>query len=68
MQNSSIDSQNDVDAPTSGFLLADNDRLHAHIIKPKTFRGLGLDFIGMIHPPSSNGNWFVLFADDYFSK
>jgi transposase InsO family protein len=38
------------------------------IIKPWPFRGWGLDFIGQIHPPSSNGHRFVLVAMDYFTK
>jgi hypothetical protein len=41
--------------------------LHS-IIKPWPFKGWGLDFIGQIHPPSSNGHCFVLVAKDYFSK
>jgi hypothetical protein len=36
--------------------------------KPWPFRGWGLDFVGQIHPPSSKGHWFVLFATDYFTK
>jgi hypothetical protein len=38
------------------------------IIKSWPFRGWGLDFIGMIHPPSSKGHRFVLVATDYFTK
>jgi hypothetical protein len=38
------------------------------IIKPWTFTGWGLDFIGQIHPPSSKGHRFVLVAMDYFTK
>jgi ribonuclease HI len=38
------------------------------IIKPWPFRGWGLDFIGEIHPSSSNGHRFVLVATDYFTK
>ena len=38
------------------------------IIKPWTFRGWGLDFIGQINPPSSKGHCFVLVATDYFTK
>src|SRR4051812_43560246 len=38
------------------------------IIKPWTFRGWGLDFIGMTHPSSSKGHRFVLVATDYFTK
>ena len=38
------------------------------VIKPWPFRGWGLDFIGMIHPPSSKGHRFVLVATDYFTK
>jgi transposase InsO family protein len=37
-------------------------------IEPWPFRGLGLDFIGPIHPPSSKGHHFVLVAIDYFTK
>ena len=38
------------------------------IIKPWSFRGWGLNFIGQIHPPSSKGHQFVLVAMDYFTK
>jgi hypothetical protein len=38
------------------------------IIKPWPFRGWGLDFVGQIHPSSSKGHRFVLFATDYFTK
>jgi hypothetical protein len=38
------------------------------IIKPWPFRGWGLDFIGEIHPSSSKGHQFVLFATYYFTK
>ena len=38
------------------------------IIKPWPFRGLGLDFIGQINPPSLKGHLFVLVATDYFTK
>jgi hypothetical protein len=38
------------------------------IIKPRPFRGWGLDFIGEIHPSSSKGHRFVLVATDYFTK
>jgi hypothetical protein len=38
------------------------------IIKPWPFRGWGLDFIGKMHPPSSEGHCFVLVATDYFTK
>ena len=38
------------------------------IIKPWPFRGWALDFVGMIHPPSSKGHRFVLVATDYFTK
>jgi hypothetical protein len=38
------------------------------IVKPWLFRGWGLDFIGEIHPGSSNGHWFILVATDYFTK
>jgi hypothetical protein len=37
------------------------------IIKPWSFRGWGLDFIGQIHP-SSKGHRFVLIATDYFTE
>jgi transposase InsO family protein len=38
------------------------------IIKPWSFHGWGLDFIGQIHPLSSKGHRFVLVAMDYFTK
>jgi hypothetical protein len=38
------------------------------IIKPWSFRGWGLDFIGQIHPSSSKGHRLVLVAMDYFTK
>jgi len=38
------------------------------IIKPWSFRGWGLNFIGQIHPPSSKGYRFVLVAMNYFTK
>ena len=38
------------------------------IIKPWTFRGWGLDFVGQINPPSSKGHRFVLVAMNYFTK
>ena len=38
------------------------------IIKPWPFRGLGLNFIGQINPPSSKGHRFVLVATDYILK
>ena len=38
------------------------------IIKPWSFRGWGLVFIGQINPPSSKGHRFVLVATDYFTK
>jgi hypothetical protein len=37
-------------------------------IKPWPFRGWGLDFIGKIHPLSTNGHCFVIVATDYFTK
>jgi hypothetical protein len=37
-------------------------------IKPWSFRGLGLDFIGQIYPPSSKGHHFMLVASYYFTK
>jgi hypothetical protein len=37
-------------------------------IKPWSFRGWGLDFIGQIHPSSSKGHRFMLAAMDYFTK
>ena len=37
-------------------------------IKPWSFRGWGLDFIGQINHPSSKGHRFVLVAMDYFTK
>jgi hypothetical protein len=38
------------------------------IIKPWSFRGWGLNFIGEIHPSSSKGHRFMLAATDYFTK
>jgi hypothetical protein len=38
------------------------------IVKPWSFRGWGLDFIGEIHPRSSKGHRFILVATDYFTK
>jgi hypothetical protein len=38
------------------------------IIKPWSFHGWALDFIGQIHPAPSNGHRFVLVAMDYFTK
>jgi hypothetical protein len=38
------------------------------IIKPWSFRGWGLDFIGQIHPPSLKGHRFMLVAINYFTK
>jgi hypothetical protein len=38
------------------------------IIKPWPFRGWGIDLIGQINPPSSQGHKFVLLATDYFTK
>jgi hypothetical protein len=38
------------------------------IIKPWSFRGWGLDFIGQIHPSSSKNHRFMLVATDYFMK
>nr|ABA92716.2 retrotransposon protein, putative, unclassified [Oryza sativa Japonica Group] len=38
------------------------------IIKPRPFRGWGIDMIGMINPPSSKGHKFILVATDYFTK
>jgi transposase InsO family protein len=38
------------------------------IIKPLSFRGWALDFIGQIYPASSKGHEFVLVAMDYFTK
>jgi hypothetical protein len=37
-------------------------------VKPWSFRGRGLDFIGEIHPRSSKGHRFILVATDYFTK
>jgi hypothetical protein len=41
--------------------------LHS-IVKPWPFRGWGLDFIGEIYPPSTEGHSFVIVATDYFTK
>jgi len=38
------------------------------IIKPWSFRGWGIDMIGQINTPSSNGHKFILVATDYFTK
>jgi hypothetical protein len=38
------------------------------IIKPWSFCGWALDFVGQIHPASSKGHQFVLVATDYFTK
>jgi hypothetical protein len=38
------------------------------IIKPWSFCGWALDFIGQIHPASSKGHQFVLVATTYFTK
>jgi hypothetical protein len=38
------------------------------IIKPWSFHGWGLDFIGQIHSPYSKGHRFMLVATDYFTK
>jgi transposase InsO family protein len=38
------------------------------IIKPWSFRGWGLGFIGQIHPPSTKGHRFFLVVTDYFTK
>jgi hypothetical protein len=38
------------------------------IIKPRSFRGWALDFIGQIYPASSKGHQFMLVAMDYFTK
>jgi hypothetical protein len=38
------------------------------VVKPWSFRGWGLDFIGEIHPSSSKGHRFVFVATNYFTK
>jgi hypothetical protein len=38
------------------------------IIKPWSFSGGALDFVGQIHPTSSKGHRFVLVTTDYFTK
>jgi hypothetical protein len=38
------------------------------IIKPWSFHGRALDFIGQIHPTSSKGHRFVLVVMDYFMR
>jgi hypothetical protein len=38
------------------------------IIKPWSFHGCTLDFVGQIHPASFKGHRFVLVATDYFTK
>jgi transposase InsO family protein len=38
------------------------------IINPWPFRGWGIDMIGKINPPSSNGHQYILAITDYFTK
>jgi hypothetical protein len=38
------------------------------IIRPWSFHGWALDFVGQIHPASSKGHQFVLVFMDYFTK
>jgi hypothetical protein len=38
------------------------------IIKPWSFRGWALDFVGQIHPTLSKGHRSVLLGMDYFTK
>ncbi|GKV12837.1 hypothetical protein SLEP1_g23931 [Rubroshorea leprosula] len=38
------------------------------IVKPWPFRGLAIDLIGKIYPPSSKGHSFIIVATDYFTK
>nr|AAX95395.1 Reverse transcriptase (RNA-dependent DNA polymerase), putative [Oryza sativa Japonica Group]ABA92966.2 retrotransposon protein, putative, unclassified [Oryza sativa Japonica Group] len=38
------------------------------IIKSRSFRGWGIDMIGMINPPSTKGHKFILVTTDYFTK
>jgi hypothetical protein len=38
------------------------------IIKPWSFRGFALDFVGQIHPALSKGHRFVLVITDYFTE
>jgi hypothetical protein len=38
------------------------------IVKPWSFKGWGLDFIGEIHPESSKGHRFILVSMNYFTK
>jgi hypothetical protein len=38
------------------------------VVKPWSFRGWGLDFIGEIHSGSSKGHRFILVATHYFTK
>ena len=35
---------------------------------PWPFSMWGINMIGMIEPKASNGNWFILVANDYFTK
>lgn len=35
---------------------------------PWPFAGWGMDVIGLIEPPASNGQHFILVAIDYFTK
>ncbi|XP_039778269.1 uncharacterized protein LOC120645553 [Panicum virgatum] len=66
-----------LDQPFTVYLLADErfgavqlapaDPLHP-IIKPRPFRGWGMDMIGQINPPTSKGHKWILAATDYFTK
>jgi hypothetical protein len=47
--------------------LAPSAMLHP-IIKPWSFHGWVLDFVGQIYPASFKGHRFVLVATDYFTK
>jgi hypothetical protein len=47
--------------------LATTALLHP-IIKPWSFHGWALDFVGQIHPAASKGHRFVLIAMNYFTK
>jgi hypothetical protein len=38
------------------------------IINPWPFRGWGIDMIGKINPPSSNGHQYILAITNYFTK
>ncbi|WVZ58362.1 hypothetical protein U9M48_008641 [Paspalum notatum var. saurae] len=38
------------------------------IVKPWPFRGWGMDMMGQVNPPTSEGHKWILVATDYFTK